>query len=88
MSSSYPNEKTWDTTDPVSKPPYMLAYHEDDGVVNNSCMQKLNAQLVSHGYPDAGALILTGGGLDPEDAHFWQPEYNQAILDFFNSVGR
>jgi len=88
VSPSYPNEMAWDTTSPVTKPPFMLAYHADDGVVNSSCMEKLNAQLVDHGYLDTGALVLGGDGLDPETAHFWRPEYNTAIIDFFNNVGQ
>ena len=87
LSPSYPNEMTWETTNPVTKPPYMLAYHTDDGVVNNSCMEKLNTQLITHGYSNGGALILTGGALDPEEAHHWQPDYNQPIIDFFNQAG-
>ncbi len=87
LSSSYLNEMTWDTSSPVTKPSFMLAYHANDGVVNKSCMEKLNTQLVGHGYPNSAGLILTGGDLDPEVAHRWRPEYNEAILGFFDSFG-
>ncbi len=85
LSSSYVNEMPWDSASGnANRPPFMLAYHMDDGIVDSSCKDKLNDQLIDHGYPDHSPVILTGGGLDPEAAHYWLPEYNQPILDFFN----
>lgn len=85
LAAVYPDEEPWETNDPADKPPFLLAYHQGDDVVNSSCMEKVNAQLLDHGYPDSGALILSDGGQPSEEAHYWQPEYNQAILDFFSS---
>jgi poly(3-hydroxybutyrate) depolymerase len=82
LAPSYPNEKIWDTTNPTRKPTFRLFHHENDGINDLSCNDKLQAQLLAHGYPDAGRLLLTGGTRNLAN-HLWQTAYNQPLLDFF-----
>ena len=81
-SDAYPNEKKWpDIKRSVS---FKQFYHEGDGAVHTSCIEKTRKLLVENGYQDAGAFIIsTEKGKRSIKEHFWQQEYNQPILDFF-----
>lgn len=89
-SETYPNERNWPKT--KRKIPFKQFIHEDDGLVDMSCMRKAQKQLISHGYQDDGPFILNRS-LDPItpdipisqglENHFWQYQYNQPLIEFF-----
>lgn len=80
--SAYPNEKTWESA--ARKPPYRLFHHAQDGTLDRSCVDKLQAQLQSRGYA-GGAPFMLDGGPRSADVHFWQDGYNTPLLDFFDA---
>lgn len=86
VSGAYPEERTWESSGTSRKPPFKLLHHRDDDQVNLSCMEKAAAQLVLHGYPDAGSVVLDKPEQALDQRHVWQPEFNQPILDFFSGV--
>lgn len=83
-SNTYPNEKEWP---PITRSIiFKQFYHEGDGGVHISCMEKTRKLLVEQGYRDAGAFIISAEkGKRGLEEHFWQQEYNQPILDFFKN---
>ncbi len=81
---SYPHEKTWDTANPAFKPTFKLFQHENDGINDLSCNDKIERQLEAHGYRNTGRFLLRGGQRNLAN-HLWQPAYNRPILDFFAS---
>jgi hypothetical protein len=84
VTAQYLRESTWETEHPINKPLFMQFHHRDDAGVNITCMEKAQELLVEHGYADRGTFLL-GDGTNPSlEAHFWQPEYTQPILDFFD----
>jgi hypothetical protein len=90
LSDSYPNELKWPET--KRSIPFKQFIHEDDGLVDMSCMRKAQEQLIGHGYQDDGPFIVTRS-TDPVnpnlkisqglDDHLWQEQYTQPMLDFF-----
>ena len=82
-SPSYPHERTWASCS--KRPPFKQFHHRYDGVCDLSCMEKARTLLVQHGFSDSGAFVIEGKGRRSLWNHFWQKEYNSAILDFFSS---
>lgn len=82
VSSSYPNEIEWVSANPSIKPSFKQFHHSKDGVCDISCMEKVQEQLIEHGYKNDGDFILDGG-FRSILKHSWQKQYNQPILDFF-----
>jgi poly(3-hydroxybutyrate) depolymerase len=81
--SAYPREAPWESAHPTVKPAFKTFHHQDDGVVDRSCQEKLSRQLESHGYTNDGDFTLPGTGRRSLAAHLWQGEYNRPMLDFF-----
>ena len=81
-SASQPNEKPWDGGALTARPPWRVFHHEQDGINDLSCVEKLRSQLRARGYPETAPLRL-GGGTRSADAHAWLDDYNQPLLDFF-----
>ena len=80
---SYPNEKPWDSMNPRVKPTFRVFYHEDDGIHDRSCAEKLIRQLRAHGYPEVPAFRLGGDGRRSLADHLWQQAYSVPVLEFF-----
>lgn len=81
-SASQPNEKPWEGAALTARPPWRVLHHEQDGINDLSCVEKLRIQLRARGYPETASLRL-GGGTRSADAHAWLDDYNQPLLDFF-----
>jgi len=81
---SYPNEKPWDSARPLVKPTFRIFHHENDGINDLSCSEKVGKLLRQHGYPEVPALLLRGGQRSLVN-HLWQDAYNRPILEFFSS---
>lgn len=81
---SYPNEKTWDGATSTPKPAFRQFHHAQDGINDRSCVGKVRAQLLAHGYPEETPFMLDGGSRSV-DAHYWLNEYNAPLLAFFTS---
>lgn len=81
---SYPNEKSWDSANPATKPTFKIFRHAMDGINDSSCGEKVGAQLRQHGYPGEPDFILQGGRRSLVN-HLWQNDYNRPLLDFFAS---
>lgn len=81
---SYPNEKNWDSANPVTKPTFKIFRHAMDGINDRSCGEKVGALLRQHGYPNEPDFILQGGRRSLAN-HLWQDDYNRPVLDFFVS---
>ena len=82
--AAYPQERAWDGATLAARPAWRAFHHEEDGINDVSCVDKVSAQLRSRGYPETPALRLTGGARSA-DAHVWQDSYNQPLLDFFSA---
>lgn len=82
--SAYPNEKPWDGVQLAARPAWRAFHDARDGIVDESCVNKLRAQLAGHGYPEVAPLRFEGGARSA-DRHYWQDAYNQPLLDFFVS---
>lgn len=80
-----PNESTWDTTHPAQRPGFRQFHHASDGIVDLSCMQKANAQLLAHGYPGAAPALVPPAAAKSPLLHLWLNVYNQPLLDAFDS---
>ena len=83
LADSYPNEKPWDTMNPRVKPAFRVFHHEDDGIHDRSCGEKLIRQLRAHGYPEVPAFWLAGDGRRSFANHLWQDAYSLPVLEFF-----
>lgn len=83
-SASQPNEKPWDGAALAARPPWRVFHHVQDGINDVSCVEKLRGQLRARGYPESAPFVLDVG-LRSADAHAWQDDYNQPLLDFFSS---
>jgi pimeloyl-ACP methyl ester carboxylesterase len=79
----YPNEQPWESTSPPVKPVFRVFHHEDDGVNDRSCAEKVIRQLRAHGYREAPAFWLRGDGRRSLANHLWQDAYNAPLLEFF-----
>ncbi len=85
LAQSYPREKPWDSMNPPVKPTFRVFHHEDDGINERSCAEKVIRQLRAHGYPEVPAFWLRGDGRRSLANHLWQDAYNVPILDFLTS---
>jgi hypothetical protein len=84
VAASYPNERPWDGESSPVKPAFRLFHHDQDGILDASCVAKVRAQLVARGYPETAPFTLSGASRSI-DAHYWLDDYNEPILDFFQS---
>ncbi|MBL8924465.1 MAG: hypothetical protein JNJ54_36790 [Myxococcaceae bacterium] len=83
--AGFSNESPWATTGPARRPPFKQFHDLADGIVDQSCMRKAQAQLVANGYSDRGpALLDTPGGKNALN-HLWRQAYNAPLLGFFAS---
>jgi hypothetical protein len=64
---------------------YLEIHDEKDGIVDISCMRKLQTQLQLNGYPSAPAFLLQPAGPKNALLHLWRTSYNAPLLDFFAS---
>jgi pimeloyl-ACP methyl ester carboxylesterase len=85
QASDYPKESPWPGSTP--RRPFKQFQHEDDGIVDLSCMRKTATLLQRHGYPDAGAFVIDGTGRKDPFKHLWLDAYNEPLLDFFSAQG-
>lgn len=83
VSAAYPREQPWETQHPRKKPVVKTFHHEDDGVADLSCREKVGKLLAAHGYPDDGPFVIPSRGRRGVWAHLWQKEYNVPIIEFF-----
>jgi poly(3-hydroxybutyrate) depolymerase len=83
----YAKEKKWPEHDLEKLPAFKQFQDRNDGVVDYSLCEKARSQLVKHGYPDAGALLLKARRRSLW-AHFWQRAYNRPMLEFFSSEAK
>jgi poly(3-hydroxybutyrate) depolymerase len=81
---SYRNEKPWESSRPPVKPAFRVFRHEEDGINDQSCGQKISKLLRQHGYPGSPDFVLQGGRRSVEH-HLWLDAYNRPVLDFFAS---
>ena len=82
--AAYPNENPWDGTGPALKPAFRLFRHEQDGINDASCSEKVGRLLRERGYRGADDFVLTGGRRSLAH-HLWQDAYNRPILEFFSA---
>ncbi len=82
--SAHPNEKPWDGATLMPKPPFRAFHHDQDGIVDRSCLDKQRLQLRAHGHAEAAPYTLTGGARRL-DAHLWLDDYNAPLLAWFAS---
>jgi pimeloyl-ACP methyl ester carboxylesterase len=82
---SYGRESPWPTPSAAARPPFKQFQHEDDGIVDISCMRKAATLLERKGHPNAGAFIIEGWGRKSAFKHLWLEEYNEPLLGFFAS---
>jgi poly(3-hydroxybutyrate) depolymerase len=85
--AAYPNEKPWDGAVLALKPPFRALHHEQDGILDRSCVDKQRLQLRTRGYPESAPLTLQGGSRSAE-VHDWQDDYNAPLLAWFASFVR
>lgn len=88
LAPSYPNEAPWPALPPRQLPPFKLFHHQGDALIDTSCMEKARAQLIAHGYPDAGPFVIQDQTGRTVWKHFWNSEYNQPLIDFFSQYCR
>lgn len=84
VASSYPNEKPWAGASDARKPGFRLFHHDQDGINDRSCVEKVRAQLLARGYPETAPFTLSGP-TRRADLHYWLDDYNAPILDYFES---
>lgn len=84
-SSAYPNEKPWESMHPVRRPAFRAFHHEDDGVNDLSCVEKVISGLRERGYREVPAFRVRGSGRRSVAAHLWLDAYNGPLLEFFAS---
>lgn len=85
VSTSFPNESPWSTSNPAAKPTVKQFHDEKDGIVDVSCMRKLSTQLQANGYPSVAPMLLQTAGPKNALLHLWRTSYNAPLLDFFGS---
>jgi pimeloyl-ACP methyl ester carboxylesterase len=83
-SDTYTNELVWPTPGNLTASCRQF-YHEGDLAVDLSCQEKLGFQLVNHGFACEAPFVLALETRRRLADHFWLDEYNQPILDFFDS---
>ncbi|RLI54114.1 MAG: hypothetical protein DRP09_13945 [Candidatus Thorarchaeota archaeon] len=83
VSNDYPNELEWPET--IENIPFKQFHHREDAMCDISCMDKIQYQLIEHGYIDDGPYILEGDGKREFYDHMWMEEYNQPMIDFFKN---
>lgn len=83
LAAAYANERPWDGS-ALTRRPYRIFHHAQDGVLDRSCVDKLQAQLVAHGFAATAPYMLDGGSRSVS-AHYWQDGYNVPLLDYFDS---
>lgn len=81
---AYPNEKPWDSSRPPIKPAFRVFRHEEDGINDQSCSQKVSKLLREQGYRGAPDFVLQGGRRGVKN-HLWLDAYNRPILEYFAS---
>ena len=81
---AYPNEKPWDSASPTVKPAFRMFRHEEDGINDQSCGEKVSTLLRDHGYRGLPDFVLRGGRRSLVN-HLWLDAYNRPILDFFST---
>lgn len=79
---AYPNEKPWDSAEPIVKPAFRIFRHAQDGINDQSCGEKVSRLLREQGYRGQPDFILQGGRRSLAN-HLWLDAYNRPILDFF-----
>lgn len=84
-SDAYPNEKPWDGASPAVKPTFRVFRHEEDGINDRSCGDKVSKLLRQRGYPAAPDFHLQGGRRSLAN-HLWLDAYNRPMLDFFGGM--
>jgi hypothetical protein len=62
--------------------PFKQFHHQGDAACDFSCMAKARDWLVQNGFKDEGAYIVSKGRRKIAN-HFWQDEYNEAMINFF-----
>jgi poly(3-hydroxybutyrate) depolymerase len=82
QASAYPNEQPWDGTGPAPKPAFRMFRHEEDGIVDRSCAEKISQLLRERGHRGAPDFVLRGGQRSLAN-HLWQDAYSRPLLDFF-----
>lgn len=81
---AYPNEKPWDRAGPAVKPAFRIFRHEEDGINDRSCGEKISRLLREHGYRGAPDFVLQGGQRSVAN-HLWLDSYSRPILAFFSA---
>lgn len=87
LASEYPHEKRWSDGGARIKPVFRVFHHKFDGINNPSCAEKIDKQLLAHGYRQISAYWLDDNSHPSLRNHLWQDEYNQPLLDFFSMAG-
>lgn len=87
QSSTYPNEKPWDSSPGNSRPPIRQFHHVGDAIHDVSCVEKATIQLTARGYSPAPPFRLSGPARDVA-WHSWLDDYNTPILDYFAGFTR
>ncbi len=87
VSPGFPNEKPWAGASSASKPSFRLFHHDQDGINDRSCVDKVRGQLLARGYPETTPFTLVGTSRSA-DLHYWLDDYNAPILDFLESTLR
>lgn len=81
--AAYPSERPWGGS-ALTRRPVRIFHHAQDGILDRSCVDKLQAQLVAHGHATTAPYVLDGGSRRVS-AHYWQDGYNAPLLDYFDS---
>lgn len=85
--ATYAREMPWDDVAPGRRPPFRVFHHAQDGINDRSCVDKVRAQLVAHGYPELPPFTLDGGSRSAA-VHYWLDEYNAPLLAFLAAQRR
>ncbi len=85
QTSDFSKEANWPKAGSSKMPPFKQFQDASDGIVDLSCMKRAEKMLDKQGYPDRGAFIIPYAGKKDVFKHLWQDEYNEPILDFFES---
>lgn len=79
---AYPQEQRWDDNPAVARPPFRVLHHEQDGILDRSCVDKQRSQLRAHGHLEHAPLTVQGGPRSA-DVHYWLDAYNAPLIDYF-----
>jgi hypothetical protein len=81
-------EHPWPLMEKSKGPAFALLYERADAIVDESCVTKAREQLVLHGFREAAVYAF--GPPDPRslESHFWQPHWNEPLVDFFAAQAR